>query len=458
MSSPKEMKCPKCAFPQHSDSSECMRCGVIFSRIKDEATTRILLSCTIPREKKNLFQILLSPLAAAKKYGDHIHAAILGLIWNELIRGETEYGQSAHLAAFIVVSAVSLLLYRFGRYQDLLIFGLLVIFCLDYHATRYKFRNRKGGEKLTLVKRENSVLELTNSGMDKGDSFRLELTETEIDYILFSTVDHVWGAFAHTVARGWQIRLVLKTGVRVVVYESIDLNRALVQSRSLARELKAPLRIDGNEKTSGHPAESPHGKPNENEAPIDGISIHVSKDKTTIEKKTGLKSCLPLFGSILELSGFFLFLLIMTGIFTKFGMLLSFLIGPHMGLELPYIQLDLSFRGMLGIFIPEFEPTTLLEYSLAVGIILYRIRIFLTPVSITIDSQKTDVTVGNRLQGRLKTESLALPLLLEEPRPLIVLTDSKRALKIENLANPQEQLALVKEVSKVVSKFRGPRS
>lgn len=444
------MRCPKCGFRQPIAGSECLKCGVIFSRLTKQSAAAPILTSTMPCEEKGLLHGVFWPVAVVKKYCDMIYNRVLSLIWDELFRGENAYGQTANLAAFFIVSAISLVLYHFEEYADPVILGALFIYGFDYLRAKQKFQSGRLREKLRLSKTDNS-LRVIKLSSENRELHRFDLTKTEIDHLFLSHFVHLRGAFEHAVGEAWRIQLSLKNGSKIVVCQCRELADAIKQGELLSGALQVPLgfgddgdvcggdRVAGGGRFREHGPDKTGGRNVKVALAQDGSAVHIQRERSFSNLK-------PVFGRLMEISGFFLFLLIMAGVLKRFGMLLTFLIGPWLGLESRSLYLDLNFHGMLAVFIPVWEWIDLFEYGIAVGIIVCRGWRLLRPISIAIDGQRLKVWIGGKKAEVFNMRELREPVLVRKPEPAIFLHDNRRSLKVENLFDAAEQYELLRGI------------
>ncbi len=444
------MRCPKCGFRQPIAGSECLKCGVIFSRLTKQPAAAPILTAAMPCEEKGLLHAVFRPVAMVKKYCDMIYNRVLSLIWDELFRGENGYGQAANLAAFFIVSAISLVLYHFEEYADAVIIGALFIYGVDYLRAKQKFRSGGLREKLSLSKTDNG-LRVIQLSPENRELHRFDLMKNEIDHLFLSHFVQLRGAFEHAVGEAWRIQLSLKNGSKIVVYQCRELPDAIKQGELLSSALQVPLasgdggdicwgdRVTGGATSRKRRHEKTRGRNVKVALAEGGSAVHIRRERSFSNLK-------PLFGRLMEISGFFLFLLIMAAVLKRFGMLLTFLIGPWLGLASRSFYLDLSFHGMLSVFIPVWDWTDLFEYGIAVGIIVCRGWRLLQPISIAIDDQRLKVRISGKMAEEFNMRELREPVLVRKPEPAIFLHDDRRSLKVANLFDAAEQYELMRGI------------
>jgi hypothetical protein len=97
-----KIKCPNCGFQNRKQENDCVKCGIIFAKFiaRGEGREKLFLSSKIK---------LIYPIAIAKAYGEVVYRKLLGMIWNELFKGESDLSQGGNFLAFALFCVFSFL-------------------------------------------------------------------------------------------------------------------------------------------------------------------------------------------------------------------------------------------------------------------------------------------------------------------------------------------------------------
>lgn len=157
---------------------------------------------------------------------------------------------------------------------------------------------------------------------------------------------------------------------------------------------------------------------------------------------------------ILRESGFFLFLLIVAGVMIKFGGLLIFLYDRFYGSGMASVNMEFSFLGIISVFEPESDPVDIVEYAVAMALLIRKTLLLARPQHVSIDRTTTRYYVNKKLEGECKTAEMDHVWLLTSPEPTIVLSDPDSSIVVKNLKSMQEFKSFFHKIREAMETFK----
>ena len=214
------MKCPKCGFKNPETSQECLKCGIVFSKLKanPKNETKIYYRAEISHSETSFFHYMIWPIAWAKVLVGQVFNRIIEMIWRELIGDKTAYSQLTSLIAVFIFSAFSITIYRFRAYDDLIIFVLLLIWCIDYSVAKFLDLQGKKVERINLTRNNRGQLIYKRTNID-GEPEEMAFNGGEVNLITIDRDVRLGGAFKEVMGNLWRIRLSFTEGYNLLLDE-----------------------------------------------------------------------------------------------------------------------------------------------------------------------------------------------------------------------------------------------
>ncbi|HIE02663.1 MAG TPA: hypothetical protein EYP59_20660 [Thiotrichaceae bacterium] len=334
-----------------------------------------------------------------KAFIDEVYQGLLSMIWAELFKNEAnQFSELTHLIAFLVLSVLSMIFYHFEGLEDIVILTFFVLWLIDTYLTKSGFKTDKY---------ERIVLELKNADLiwksfTPGERvIKEQFKPADITQISLAPTTHIGGAFRVVQAQVWRIFIVIHDLDGYLIYEEKNVTRAIKKARDLAHYFKVPLEI-GNSVGNGDYVAEKISTFGSHYRQTDSSHLWKTAQTSTtrqIYKKFSLAMVKKVIKSVLKEAGVFLFILIMAGVMVRFGMLLTFLIGPQIGLQSPTLVLHISFTGVLRFFAPKIDFISLITLVFAITMLLY---------SSFQHSREHRITINHKLlQYRIKGQAIA---------------------------------------------------
>lgn len=444
------MKCPRCGFVFQKKRADCAKCGIVFAKIKSgrQSQPKVLMSTKIPYDGDGLFPKLIYPLAIAKIYVETIYRKMLGLIWDELFKGKRDLNQTGNFIALLVFCVFSLLMYHIDDYVGYVIAAFAVIWFLDMHLARYYYRNCKRNEFIRLIKSPQGKIVVRKSNPDGKVEYEVELTPSEVNHISIFQVDRRGGAFQEKVATVWQSSLSFNDESEQLFSEDNDLSRALKKVRYLAKLLRVKFHFEHSQ-NFGPAAQASRGRSAERD-----IKVEAKANGFKISTRWISNMRLGFITLVLRESGFFLFLLIVAGVMIKFGGLLIFLYNRFYGSGMASVNMEFTFLGIISVFEPESDPIDIVEYVLAMALLVRKTLMLSRPQEVSIDRATTRYYLNGNQEGECKTAEIDNVCLQTSPEPTIILSDSNSTIVVKNLKSRQEFNSFFEKIREAMGKLK----
>jgi len=443
------MRCPNCGFEIRKKVGDCPRCGIVFAKYNSgrRKKAKLLMTSRVPVVADDVLVKIIYPVAIAKIYVEAVYGKILGLIWDELFKGQAELNQTGNFIAFTLFCLFSYLMYHIEEYVPFIILILTGIWFLDVQLAKYRYRNCKRNDLIRLIKSPQGKVILRKTNPEGEVAYAAELDPAEVNHISIHQVDRRGGAFRETVAAVWHASVRFNDSSELLLAEEKDLLRAVKKARYAAKLLR--VRFDFK-----------HSNINETVAGLgrQNISDDTIKVKTTpknlrISTKWTSNMRLTFFLKILKESGFFLFMLVVAGVMIKFGGLLIFLYDRFYGSGAPSVNMEFSFWGILSVFEPDWDPVDVVEYLFAMGLIVRKTLLLAQSQYVSIDSASTSYYINDTLAGECSTGEIDNVSLLTSPRPAIVVLNPNASIEVRNLKSMKEYYALFVKLREGIQKF-----
>ncbi|MEK8021542.1 MAG: hypothetical protein VSS75_032100 [Candidatus Parabeggiatoa sp.] len=415
----------------------------------------MIIRSKIPQPKTGFFSLMIWPFVKMKAFIDEVYQGLLSMIWAELFKNEANhFSELTHIIAFLILSVLSMLFYHFEGLEDIVILSFFALWLIDTYLTKLGFKTNKY---------ERIVLDINNSDLTwksftPGEAvFKEQFKRADITKISLAPITHIGGAFGVVQAQVWRIFIVIHDLDGYLIYEEKNFTRALKKARHLADDFKVPLKITNSVGKGDYVAEEMSPFRNQYRQADSNTLWKTIQTSTTVQiyKKFSVTLVKKMLKSVLKEAGVFLFLVIMAGVMVRFGMLLTFLIGPKIGLESPTLVLYISFTGVLSFFAPKIDYISLMTLAFAIAMLLYSGFQHSREHRITINHKLLRYRIKGQAIAQLVTKDINQLILLREPKPaLLIIGHSDKCIEIDKLEDDEEAEALYHQLLKQLEHFK----
>jgi len=408
---------------------------------------------SIAHQNQNFYIDLIIPFVKLKKGFQAVHEWLIKMIWSELIEGEKIESELVSLVALLIFCLLSLFFYYTQDYTNYMIGASLVIWLLDYHLAKYLYLFNNKYTKTSLDSKSDWLLwQITNPD---GETSREKFKRSEISRISIFRYPILGGAFQEVMTTVWRVHVTLCNMSEFLIYEEASTTEAVKKAKELATYFDVPLYFAFSE-TNGSYADKVlrYSSLNDKRLAPESIKLITTANQWKIYSQWNFIDIKLLLRKIFKQSGFFLFLLIATSVMTHFGELLSFLIEPLLGKQSHTLTLDLSFSGILSFFKPKGGWKNIIQYSVAIGIMIYQGWQLSKNKRIYIDKNNLNVFTGKKKLGQLKMSDLEFVLFIKQPLPAILLIAQNNVVEINNLQTEDEFRSLLLKIESGVKYFQ----
>jgi hypothetical protein len=444
-----KVKCPNCGFENRKRENDCVKCGIVFAKFtaRLEGREKLFLSSKIPYDADNFFIKLIYPIAVGKGYVEVVYRKILGMLWNELFKGESDLSQGGNFLAFALFCVFSFLMLHIEEYIGFIILILASVWILDVYLAKQRYRHCRQNEKIRLVKNSRGQLVLRKITSDGKLEYEANLSPSEVDHISIFQFNRTGGAFKESVATVWRSSIGFMDGSELLLSEDKDLRETMQKARKVSKLLGIQYKFKYGQDYAASTLSQKAMRTD------DSIRVESKADGLNIYTKLSSTMRLRFVVMVLKESGFFLFLLIVAEVMIKFGALLSFLYARFYGSGMPNANFVPNFVSILSIFKPELNVLDGIEYAIAMALLMRKTWLLARPQYVSIDAEKIRYYVNDNLTGECKTREIDTISLLNMPEPTIVVLNSNASIEVRNLRSIQEFKSFFIKIREGVERF-----
>lgn len=415
----------------------------------------MIIHSKIPQPSPGFFSLIIWPFIKMKAFVDEVYKGLLSMIWAELIKHEEkQFSQLTHFIAFLVLSVFSMLFYHFEHLEDIVVLSFFALWLVDTYLAKQGVKTDKY-ERIVLETNDSEVIW---KSFTPGESVIKEhFKPADITQISLTPVTLMGGAFRTVQAHSWRIFIIINDLDGYLIYEEKNTKRAFKKARDLAHHFNVPLEIANSEGMGDYAAEKISA------STIGNQQTDYSNLWKTLQTSTAVKiyqqfsvaTVTKVIKPVLAEAGVFLFIIIMAGVMVRFGMLLTFLIGPKIGIESPTLVLHLSFTGVLSFFAPRIDWISLVAFTFAIVMLFYKGWKHSREHRITIDHKWLRYRIKGQSLAQLSTKDINQLILLKEPKPALLLIDCyDKLITITELENEEECEELYHRIWEQLDKFK----
>jgi hypothetical protein len=412
----------------------------------------MIIRSKISLPSTSLFSLIIWPFVKMKDFVDQIYQSLLSMIWAELIKhDEKQYSDLTHFIAFVILSVFSMLFYRFEDLEDTIILSFFALWLIDSFLNKRQFQAKRFERVVIETKNADIIWKLFTP---KKGFIKKQFKRAEVSQISIAPITLLNGAFHTMQAQVWRIFIVTNDDDGFLTYEEKNLTRAIKKARELRDYFKVPLEIANSDGKGEYAAEkiSVFGGSH-----IDDNIWKIDQSSTAVKiyKKFSLASIKKLTKSVLNEAGVFLFIVIMAGVMIRFGMLLTALIGPKIGLESPTLTLNISFTGILSFFSPKIDWQSLIAFAFAIAMLFYSGWKHSREHRIIIDQKLLRYSFAGQHLAHLSTQDIQQLILLRAPKlALLIIDRDDKLIEIDNLEDEEEYEELYDALLEQLNKFK----
>ena len=443
------VKCPNCGFQNRKQENDCVKCGIVFAKVKarGEGREKLFLSSKIPWDADSFLIKLIYPIAIAKEYVEVVYRKLLGMIWSELFKGESDLSQGGNFIAFALFCLFSFLMFRIEEYIGFIILILASVWILDVLLARRRYRHCQQHETIRLIKNRQGRLTLQKITPDRKLEYEANLSPSEVDHISIFQYNRKGGAFKEKIATVWRSSIRFNEGSELLLTEDRFLRETMKKVRIVSRLLGTQYKFKYGQDQTAFALSQKSNRTDDN--------IRLESKENSLNIYTKLTSAVRLRFVVLVLkeSGFFLFLLVVAAVMIKFGSLLSFLFARFYGSGMPITNFELNFVGILSVFKPELDVLDGIEYAIAMALLIRKTWLLARPQYVSIDPEKTRYYVNDNLAGECNTREIDTISLLTKPEPTIVVLNPNASIEVRNLRSIQEFKSFFLKIREGVGRF-----
>lgn len=397
----------------------------------------------------NPYARVLFPLVQIQKIFKALYNLLIKLIWNELVHNQKVTNELASLGLFIAFWIFALLIYRFKPYVPIIIFLTFVFWFIDYYTAQKKYVTGKDYTPVTLLKDDEDKITWSRK-VTPHKFLKSEFIAGQVAGIAIDREIVYGGAFQEKLGKVWQIEIRFWDGSDLIVHEHPDARKILQKARELGELFAANVFFSNSQGYGKYIEENL-----ENSAFIDDSSLRSirRKDKIHLLTKWRWKNTRSLFGKILQDSGFFLFVILMTNFMANLGQVLdAFIAANNSRGEETTIYLPDIFKGVLY----GHSPIGFATLFLALGWMIYRGWRLSRAKHVTIDKYEVKYAVDNHRIDRLKTGTIEAVLLIQKPELAILIIGQDKAIVLEPFQRLEDCQAYLTALERSIEPGRTP--
>lgn len=388
---------------------------------------------------------LCRPVAVVHDIVGIVYQRALSMLWREVIVEEDHYGCLAHLLLTAVVALACPALFYLGYLDEFLIYGGTALWIADRFSARHCFRKGTGFRPLALGRGEDGLFVWT--GLDEnGERERVSFPAERATEILVGRRGLWGGAFEHSLAVVWRVRIILSDGRELPMGEHDAAGPALEQGRELSRLLDAPLHLDGSENDCDFHQDMYHKL---RHALFKRHHLEVGNTLRVEETPERLRLTIDwadagrrrLIREAFRRAGLLLFLFIAAGLMARIGLLVDLAWGPAPALNplrgLPLVDAVSAF------FTARWNWLDLADLSAALALVGLAARRLDRRRRIEMDDAATRFFIDDVPAGELASRNIRLLSLVHGPEPVVLVADDRNVLEIGGLYAEEEYRAVM---------------
>lgn len=295
-----------------------------------------------------------------------------------------------------------------------------------------------------------------------GETRQQRFHSNNIGHIAIKSVRVNGGAFDESIAKAWQVAIVLKDGTQLLMHEELRAIAALNHAKEIATCLDTPVLFADSEGQTSYadPAAIAANSSSNFDKRMSRKSI---KNNNAIRlDQTGQRWHIfshwtpnhswKFFGKVFHESGFLLFVLLLTRFMSRFGEMLDTLITYYRANEIIY----LDFSGIINFFLkPNLSAIDLGGIAIATIVIIFRGAEISQVKHFYIDKQKLKFAINAKEIRTFNLPEIEVVVLITKPDPVLLICDRDRALEVKDLLLEDDYRAMLVNIENGLDLFQG---
>jgi hypothetical protein len=392
---------------------------------------------SVYQPKRNAFALIFWPIIQIKNLFQVIYQYILHIIWSELVIGKKVENELISLILFVIFCIISLLIYYFQQYSQILLIMLLIVWYIDRHLAHSQYFNNKHQLKVSLKTDEDDNLIWEMNIPDQTNN-QVKIERQQLQQILITSNQIKAGAFEEVIGLVWQIELITTEKEHFLLDEKPDILTGLKSAEILANELNLPILFKNSEGNNQYTETLLNREEFEyrNLWPKTIILKH-NQTKYHLASQWSWSNSWQLLREIFDKAGFLLFLIIMTNFMRYFGELVYFFVGGFLGIMIEIVAIP-NDTEWLNINVNLVIPVTI-----AVLLMIFQGWQISRKKHIYLDKYYLKYYIDNQKIGQLKLAQIKACLLITEPEYNIFILTDQEYLRIGKLHREEDYRAML---------------
>ncbi|MCS6814764.1 MAG: hypothetical protein NZ772_14515 [Cyanobacteria bacterium] len=397
---------------------------------------------------QGIYPVVFAPIAQLKHFFQACYNRLLVLVWPELASRNPIIGTIHWPIVLLSFLGVSLLAYYLKDFSYLLVPGVSGLWFADRWWARQQYLNASTIASTTLDINPAGDLVTWQLTQPNKPPQRQQFKPGDIAQLSILNVPLVGGAFADVVLLLWQVRLILRQGTALRLYEETTAHEALALASRLANEFGVPTKFAFSEGTNPYAAQI---------IPLEVLIRHAQTVKTVQAKKTDYKWQVTyqwdgsriglLIGLMLQRGGFPLFLLLMMGILFRIGGMMAMIIPILPGAE------DAAFSNMIRVLLPSLGWWDMLSIFAGMAIIFRQGALLTNPTQLNFGRNSLIVPISQAQTVSFSIEDIKATLFVKKPFPKLMIVAKQQSVELEHLQTEKDFRALLGYIDQRLQPF-----
>lgn len=383
---------------------------------------------------------LLFPLAQVKKLFVKIYHFILNSIWSELMSGEKIDNEIINLLLFFVFCGLSWLFFKGQSYREIILIFFFILWVIDQQISQFDYKQIRNWLPVAInLDDKNLIIKSMRFG---SEVVCLEYSKEEITSSAIAPRLILSHGFQSEIAVSWQTILRLSNGAEIMINETKKPETALGKLKPLASQLELPIQYVDSE--GYHPYAMSDLNWDKNNK-VSAIKAEEKKNNTWhIYSQWRWQDSWQLLKQILQRSGFFIFVLIMSRFMVNFGGFINDLITSLFERQTLFFDFSYFWQGL----IPKFGTYIYLELFITIGIIIFEGVIISQSKHIYLNQSSLKYVISHKKKAQLSKEAIEAVLFLSQPTPRVLILGDQQAITIKNLQNSDAYRSFVEAIER----------
>lgn len=401
---------------------------------------------------QGIYPVVFAPIAQLKHFFQACYNRLLTLVWPDLASRNPIVGTIHWPVVLLSLLGASLLAYHLKGFSYLLVPGIVGLWFADRWWARQQYLNASMIASTTLDINPDGDLVTWQLTQPNKLPQRQQFKPGDIAQLSILNVPLMGGAFADVVLLLWQVRLILRKGTALHLYEETTAHEALTLASRLANEFAVPIKFAFSEGTNPYAAQI---------IPLEALTRHAQTVKTVQAKKTDYKWQVTyqwdgshiglLVGLMLQRGGFPLFLLLMMGVLSRVGGLVTMMIPILLGAE------GAAFSNMTRVLLPGLDWWDFLSIFAGISIIFRQGARLTNPTQLNFGKNSLIVPISQVQAVSFSIEDIRATLFVKKPFPKLMIVAKQQSAELENLQTEKDFRALLGYIDQGLELFTAKR-